>query len=229
MELYVDIANVDDVKRVMQFYPIDGVTTNPNILAKSDCDVTALMRDYKMLADARNLTLFFQVTAETADGMLSQARALYAYFDKRLVVKLPAQEEGYAAIPLLKQEGIPVAVTMVHSMMQALVAAKAGADYVAPYITHIDNIGADGVGTVAHIVRCFQQYGYPCKVLGASFRTVDQIGQLALVGCHAVTITPAFFHQLILHPSTNESAAQFKAAWESRFGQKGIEAFVPER
>lgn len=119
-------------------------------------------------------------------------------------------------------------VTVIHSMMQALVAAKAGADYVAPYISHIDNIGADGVGSVAEMVTAFQNGGYQCKVLGASFRTVDQLKGLAEVGCQAVTIRPEMFDALIAHPSTDNAMKGFRQAWAETFGTVQISDMLPE-
>ena len=112
-------------------------------------------------------------------------------------------------------------------MMQALVAAKAGADYVAPYVNHIDSLGADGIDCVAQMLAAFQNGGYPCKVLGASFRTVDQLQRLAVVGCQAVTILPEMFDALIAHPVTAESMAGFRAAWSETFGAQQIDDLLP--
>jgi fructose-6-phosphate aldolase 2 len=105
-------------------------------------------------------------------------------------------------------------------------AAKAGAAYVAPYISHIDNIGADGIRCVDEIVRAFDRSGYGCKVLGASFRTVEQVDKLAIVGCHAVTITPQTFDMLIAHPSTDVSMKGFDEAWRERFGDRHVTDFL---
>lgn len=116
--------------------------------------------------------------------MFEQAKKLQAYFGKYFIVKIPAVKEGYKAVSMCKEAGIPVTVTVVYSMMQALIAAKAGADYVAPYVSHIDNMGSDGVECVAEMLAGFENGDYPCKVLGASFRTVDQVKRLAVAGCH---------------------------------------------
>jgi len=142
------------------------------------------------------------------------------------VVKLPAVREGYEACKRCKALGIAVCVTVVHSTMQALMAAKAGADYTAPYISHIDNIGADGVRCVEEIVKAFDRSGYGCKVLGASFRTVEQVDKLAIVGCHAVTITPETFDMLIAHPSTDVSMKGFEEAWRSKFGDRQVTDYL---
>ena len=226
MELFVDIADLEMIKAVDEYYPIDGFTTNPKILAKASQPVQELMPEYKNFVEEKKLKVFFQVTADKAEEMLKQAKALQAYFGEHLVIKLPAIKEGFKAIGLCKREGIAVCVTVIHSTMQALVAARAGADYVAPYISHIDNLGADGVRCVEEMITAFQSGGYPCKVLGASFRTVDQIKRLAIVGCHAVTITPEMFDSLIEHPSTDKCMAGFDAAWKETFGDRQIDDMV---
>lgn len=226
MELYVDIADIKEIRKVAEYYPIDGFTTNPKILTKEERSVKEVMPEYKAFVEEKNMKVFFQVTAKTADEMLAQARKMKNYFGEHLVIKIPAVKEGYKAVRLCKNEGIPVCVTVIHSMTQALVAAKAGADYVAPYVTHIDNIGADGIKTVSDMVTVFKFGGYNCKVLGASFRTVDQIGRLAVAGCQAVTITPEMFGLMITHACTNESVVGFEKAWKSKFGESHISDLV---
>lgn len=228
MELYVDTADLDVIKEVAEYYPIDGFTTNPKILANASRPVEELMKEYREYVKANDYKIFFQVTAEKAEDMFAQAKALYEYFGDNFIVKIPAVKEGYKAVRLCKAAGITVTVTVVHSMMQALVAAKAGADYVAPYVSHIDNIGADGVETVAEMVAAFENGGYPCKVLGASFRTVDQLKKLAVAGCQSVTLSPELFDLLIAQLSTDESMEKFVAAWTGKFGDRQISDFVPK-
>lgn len=227
MEFYVDTADIDAVRAVNDHFPIDGFTTNPNILTKATKPLPELFREYREYVRETGQKIFVQVTADNADGMVEQARALKAFFGEYLVVKLPAVREGYRACKLCKRLGIPVCITVVHSMMQALVAAKAGADYTAPYISHIDNLGADGIHCVDEMVRAFREGGYACKVLGASFRTVEQVDKLAGVGCQSVTITPETFDMLIAHPSTDVSMHGFNAAWKGTFGDHQVTDFLP--
>ena len=227
MEFYVDIADMDAIRAVNRYYPIDGFTTNPNILSKAAEPLDKLFEEYRAFVEETGLTIFVQVSATDADAMVQQARALHDFFGRHLVVKLPATKEGYRACKLCKGLGIRVCITIVHSIMQGVMAAKAGADYTAPYISHIDNLGADGVHCVAEMVRIFSQSGYGCKVLGASFRTVDQIDKLASVGCHAVTITPETFDMLIAHPSTDVSIAGFDSAWRNAFGDSQVVDYLP--
>ena len=228
MEYYVDIADIERVRAVNDCFPIDGFTTNPAILTRTDRPLSRLFGEYRDYVRETGQRVFIQVTAQDADGMIDQAVRLHAYFGNALVVKLPAVKAGYRACKELKRRGMAVCVTVVHSTMQALMAAKAGADYTAPYISHIDNIGADGVRCVDEIVRAFDRSGYACKVLGASFRTVEQVDKLAIVGCHAVTITPETFDMLIAHPSTDVSMRGFDAGWCEKYGEAQITDFLPQ-
>ena len=226
MEFYVDIADIEKVRAVNKVYPIDGFTTNPTILTRTDVPLAELFEGYRDFVRETGQKLFVQVTAHSADDMVAQAVKLRDYFGEHLVVKLPAVRAGYEACKRCKALGIPVCVTVVHSTMQALMAAKAGADYTAPYISHIDNIGADGVHCVDEIVKAFGRSGYGCKVLGASFRTVEQVDKLAIVGCHAVTITPETFDMLIAHPSTDVSMEGFDATWREKYGDKQVTDYL---
>lgn len=227
MELFADTADLEAVKEIAKYYPLDGITTNPKILTKANRPLPEMMAEYRQFVSGTKLKIFFQVTADRAEDMLAQAKKLRAYFGDNLIVKLPAVREGYRAVPLCKAEGIAVTVTVVHSLMQALVAAKAGADYVAPYISHIDNMGADGIGCAADMVTAFRNGGYPCKVLGASFRTVDQLKRLAVAGCQSVTLTPEFFDALIAHPATDRAMIGFAETWQAHFGQRQLDDFLP--
>jgi fructose-6-phosphate aldolase 2 len=228
MELYVDSCDLEAIRKVAEYYPIDGFTTNPGILTQTTRPMTKVMREFRDYARKENLKVFVQVTAETADGMLHQAELCRDYFGKHLVIKIPAVKEGYKAIRICREAGIPVLCTVIHSMTQALIAAKAGAEYVAPYVSHIDNIGADGIAAVRDMVTVFRESGYPCKVLGASFRNADQIKRLALVGCQAVTLPPSFFDLLVNHPSTDESMKGFQNIWKAHFGDLELDDFLKE-
>lgn len=227
MEIYVDSADLEAISKVAGFFPIDGITTNPNILSQCGYEQEEIMPKLHDFAEQHNTRIFVQVTGSTAEEMSKQAAALKKYFGNRLILKIPAIPEGYKAVPICKEQGIEVCVTVVHSMMQGFIAAKAGADYIAPYITHIDNDGADGVGTVKTMMQAIQFSGYKCKVLGASFRTVDQIIRLAAIGCDAVTITPDMYFSLIAHASTNQAMDKFVRTWESKFGNKQVTDLLP--
>ena len=228
MEFYVDTADLDIVREINECYPIEGFTTNPNILTQAKQPLDEVFAGYRAFVEETGLAIFVQVTARDAEGMVRQARALSEYFGKTLVVKVPATREGYRACRLCKGLGLRVCVTVVHSIMQGIVAAKAGADFTAPYISHIDNLGADGVHSVREMVRAFELGGWGCKVLGASFRTVEQVDRLAGAGCQAVTLAPAMFDMLIAHPATDMSLQGFDQAWRGRFGDRQVTDFLPK-
>lgn len=226
MDFYVDSSDLEAIKSVAEYYPINGFTTNPNILTQSTRTITEVLKELRDYSKSENLKIFIQVTSQTAEDMYLQSKHCRSFFGNNLIVKIPAVKEGYKAIRMCHEAGIPVLCTVVHSMTQALMAAKAGAEYVAPYISHIDNIGADGVAAVRDMITVFRESGYHCKVLGASFRNVDQIKRLALVGCQAVTLPPLFFDMLIKHPSTNESMKGFNDVWKANFGEREIDDFL---
>ena len=226
MEFYVDIADLEQVKAVAAYYPIDGFTTNPALLTKIEEPLGEWMRAARAYIEQTGMRLFVQVTSDRADEMVSQAERLKDWFGERLIVKIPVTKEGFRAMSLCREKDIPVTATVVHSEMQAIVASKAGAAYVAPYVSHIDNIGADGIGCVEGMLEAFDRYGYPTKVLAASFRTVDQIMRLAKIGCHAVTITPQMFDALIAHPSTDVSVAGFAQTWADKYGSRAVTDFL---
>lgn len=227
MEFFVDSADLETVKAIDAVYPIEGFTTNPNILTQATKPPDVVFAEYRAYIRETGRLLFVQVTARDAAGMAEQGLRLREYFGEKLVVKLPATAEGYRALKALKAKGLTVCVTVIHSVMQALMAARAGADYAAPYISHIDNIGADGIRCAREMVEGFARYGYGCRLLGASFRTVDQIERLARVGCQAVTVAPAMFPMLIAHPSTDVSLTGFDAAWRGAFGDRQVTDFLP--
>lgn len=226
MELFIDSADLEKAQDIISYYPIEGITTNPKILAGCGERKKTIMADIKQFVIRNNIRVFVQVTGETSEEMVRQAEELKKFYGEYLIVKIPAVKEGYKAVKQCKKENIPVCVTVVHSTMQGFMAAKAGADYVAPYITHIDNLGGDGVLSVEEMLSIFEKADYKCKILGASFRTVDQIKRLAEIGCDAVTITPEMYDMLIEHASTNESMDKFSSAWKDCFGECQIDNLI---
>lgn len=226
MKLFIDSADLEKDQNIIDYYPVDGITTNPKILADCDIEEEKMLPTIREFVSRNDILVFVQVTGETADEMVKQAVTLKKCFGKTLIVKIPAVKEGYRAVRMCKNEGIKVCVTVIHSTMQAFVAAKAGADYVAPYISHIDNLGGDGVVSVEEMLEIFRNGEYSCKVLGASFRTVDQVKRLAVAGCDAVTITPEMFEMLIVHSATDQSMVKFSGAWRDKFGDYQVDNLV---
>ncbi len=222
MELYVDTADLNIIKEIAAYYPVDGFTTNPKLLSDKAELFPALMSEYKAYIHENHSRIFVQVTGKSANEMLNQALTLKDFFGSHLIVKIPATKEGFRAGSLCQKNQIPFCITVVHSSMQGLIAAKVGASYIAPYISHIDNLGADGVACVEEMLEMIDYGGYNCKILGASFRTADQIKRLATIGCQAVTLAPNLFDLLIAHASTDQSMNKFEDAWLHSFGTKQV-------
>jgi len=218
MEFFIDSADIEAIRELCSFLPIDGVTTNPSIITKSGkepdqvfselCEV--LTEDQKIIA---------QVVSPDYDGMLAEARRIAAIRGgKNIVVKIPVTHVGLRAIPAAKAEGMCVLATGIYSPDQAFWAAKAGADYLAPYVNRMCNYG-DGVGQVVELVHTLDQYGMDAKVCAASFKNVDQVHKLLAAGCPAVTVNPDIIFDMVGHPGTAIAMDEFAANWSKAYGR----------
>lgn len=218
MEFFIDSADIEAIRDLCSYLPIDGVTTNPTILTKSGkepeqvfaelCEV--LSEDQKIIA---------QVVSTDYEGMLAEARRINAIRGgKNIVVKIPVTREGFRAIPAAKAEGMCVLATGIYSPDQAFWAAKAGADYLAPYVNRMCKYG-DGVGQVMELVQTLAQYGMGAKVCAASFKNADQVHQLLAAGCPAVTVNPDIIRDMIDHPGTAFAMDEFTGNWQKAYGR----------
>lgn len=217
----IDTANTEDIRRLVEYYPIDGVTTNPTIISKEHTDFLALASEIRSIIGDKRM-FHIQVTGKTADKMIYEARKLREYVGGNFYVKVPICEEGLRATMKLKEEGFAVTMTAIFTQQQALIAAKAGADFVAPYVNRLDNIVSDGVSVVTETVDMFKNQGIDCGVLAASFKTVEQIHKVAVAGCHAVTLSADLFSTLMYHPMTTKAIYDFGKDWESVYGATTI-------
>lgn len=208
MQLFIDDADLVAIRRLCALYPIDGVTTNPTILARAAGRPDAVLREIRAAIGAERL-LFAQAIPADAEGMLRDARAIVRLLGENTVVKVPAVPEGYRAIRLLKAEGIRACGTVVYTPMQAFLAAKAGADYVAPYVNRIDNLGFDGVAVVRQIQDILSAHGLPTRVLAASFKNSRQVQELCAYGIGAATCAPAVIDAFAANAQVNADAAAF--------------------
>lgn len=220
MELYLDTANVVEVERLARIFPISGVTTNPSIVAASKESIwDVLPRLQKALGD--NGILFAQTMSRDAGGMVEEARRLsHALPD--LVVKIPVTSEGLAAIKQLKKEGITTLGTAVYSAAQGLMAALAGAKYIAPYVNRIDAQGGDGIRTVQELQTLLELHAPNSKVLAASFKTPRQALDCLLAGCESITLPLDVAQQMISSPAVDAAVAKFEHDWQSAFGRTSI-------
>lgn len=217
----IDTANLEAIKRCVEFYPIAGVTTNPTIISKEHTDFVSLVRDIRDIIGPDKM-LHIQTTATDHKEIVSEAKALRALVGGEFYIKIPVSAEGLKATMELKKEGIGVTMTAIFTQQQALVAAVAGADFVAPYVNRLDNILSDGATVVGEIVELFKKHDIKSKVLAASFKNVEQVHKVAMLGGHSVTVNPDLFEKLIYHPLTQYAIDDFEADWSAVYGDKTI-------
>ena len=225
MKYLIDSANPALVREILEFYPAEGVTTNPTIAARERCDFKRMLRE--MRAAVGDRMIHAQTLRTRADDMVREALALRDFVGEPFFVKLPACPEGLKALMALKRQDVGVTMTAIFAPQQALIAARAGADFVAPYVNKLDDAG-DGEGCVEKIVSLFKTFDLPTKVLSASFRNVAQVTRVALSGSDYVTLPPAFFPKLIGHPMTDLAVKGFEADWFDAFGAASPEDLISE-
>ena len=217
----IDSANIEKIKECIEFYPIDGVTTNPTIISKEHAGFLPLIQSIRSIIGPDRM-LHIQTTQSKAEKIIEEALVLREIVGEKFYIKIPISPEGLKATMALKKMGIHVTITAIFTQQQAMLAALSGAEYVAPYINRLDNIVSDGVHVVEEIVNLFKMHGINTKVLAASFKNVEQVHKVAMVGCPAVTINPDLFDQLIYHPLTLYAIDAFNADWEMVYGDKKI-------
>ena len=210
MKLFLDTGNVKDVEGLVPLGIIDGVTTNPSLLAKAGGDSRALLKTICTLVQG---PVSAEVTVTDARGMVSEGRELRA-IDQHIVVKLPFGKEGLKACRALVSEETRVNVTLVFSATQALLAAKVGASYVSPFIGRLDDIATSGMDLIGQIVDIFDNFDFPTEVLVASVRSPVHIVQAARIGADVCTCPAAVIESLFKHPLTDIGLKQFLADWE---------------
>ena len=218
MRYLIDSFDPKAIADIADYFPYDGVTTNPTIVAREKRDYRNTLLEIREII-GKDRVLHVESLQTRADAMVSEALALQKLVGEAFSVKLPVCREGLKALPMLRQKGVSVTMTAVFSAQQALVCARAGADYVAPYVNKMDDV-TNGCATVARIVRMLDAHHLPTKVLSASFRNVEQVNMIAECGSHYITLPPAFFEKLIWHPMTDLAVAGFERDWQNAYGGK---------
>ena len=208
MKFFIDTANIDEIKKAASFGFLDGVTTNPSLMAKEG--VSRQDDHIKTICALTPGPVSAEVLATDTEGMIAEGRHLAA-LAPNVVVKLPLTMEGLAATAALAKEAIEVNQTLVFSPLQALLAAKAGAAYVSPFVGRLDDVGHDGMGLVEEIVTIFGNYGFETEIIVASVRTPQHVLKSALLGADIATIPFAVIRQLANHPLTDKGVAAFLA------------------
>jgi len=221
MRIILDTANLEDIRYFNKYFPIEGVTTNPTILSKEGGNVLALLANIRTII-GEDKELHVQVTETVAEKMVEEAEAIVKFLGKNTFVKIPMTDEGLRATAILAKKGIGVTVTAILTSAQAMIASNAGAAYVAPYVSRLENLSADGVGTVADIVSIFDNCDAKTQILAASFKTAKEVLDVATVGCHAATVSADVMRRLIAHTTTDTSIAGFAADWKKAFGDRTL-------
>ena len=221
MKLFIDDANLDAIRELTEYYPVDGVTTNPSILAKAKRDPRETLKDIRaVIGDDR--IIFAQAVSLTYEGMIKDAHMIMDLLGKNTVVKIPCTPTGFKAIKQLKKEGIPTCGTVVYTPMQAYLAAKAGASYVAPYVNRIDNMGYDGVGVVKQIQNILDNNDMDCEVLAASFKNSRQVLELAEYGADNATCAADVIKAFVKNPAIDAAVSDFVEDFEKLTGKTAM-------
>jgi len=205
-----DTADIKELKELFDYFPLAGVTTNPTIIAATNRKLSEILPD--IIEIVGDKMLHIQMISNNAKDMVREAKAYKVKFSlgDNYFVKIPVSKEGFKAMPMLKDAGFNVTATAIFTQQQALVAARAGADWVAPYVNRLDNISSHGIEVVKHIVENIDKFKLNTKVLAASFKTVDQVHRVSMVGSHAATINYEVIELLRSHPMTDMSLEKFE-------------------
>jgi transaldolase len=215
MKFFVDTADVNDIRELNAAGLVDGVTTNPSLIAKSGRDILEVTKEICAIVDG---PVSAEVAATDYEGMMREAAVLARLADN-VCIKLPLTLDGLKACRSLVDAGHQTNVTLCFSANQALLAAKAGATYVSPFIGRVDDIGWDGMALIGEMRRIFDNYGFKTQILAASIRTVNHVKDAALIGADAATIPPSTLRQLVKHVLTDKGLDAFMADW-AKTGQK---------
>ncbi len=212
MKFFIDTANIEEIKKGLELGMVDGVTTNPSLVSKEQRPFSDILADICAIVDG---PISAEVVSLDADGMVEEAREL-AKISDNIVVKIPMIEEGLKAVKRLTDENIKTNVTLVFSSSQALLAAKAGATYVSPFVGRLDDISQNGMDLIGEIMTILQNYGFDTEVIVASVRSPMHVVDSALMGAHIATIPYKVIAQLAKHPLTDIGMEKFLADWEKR-------------
>jgi transaldolase len=212
MKFFIDTANLEEIKKGLEMGMVDGVTTNPSLIAKEKQSFEEIIAEICKLVDG---PVSAEVVSLEAEGMLIEAKKLAKIADN-IVIKIPMIIEGLKAVKKLSAEGIKTNVTLVFSCAQALLAAKAGASFVSPFVGRLDDIGTPSMDLISDIATVYDNYGYQSEIIVASVRNPQHVMDAALIGADIATIPLKVITQLAKHPLTDIGIEQFLADWEKR-------------
>ena len=210
MRIFIDTANLDHIREVNSWGILDGVTTNPSLIAREGCDFKDRVNAICAIVDG---PISAEAVSMDSEGMVREAREL-SKLHKNVIVKIPMTAEGLKAVKVLSAEGIKTNVTLVFSANQALLAAKAGATYVSPFVGRLDDISHNGMDLVRDIVEIFTIYGFETQVIAASIRHPVHVTEAALAGAHVATVPYEVLKKMLKHNLTDEGIQKFLKDWE---------------
>lgn len=218
MKLLIDDANIENIKEIYKYFSIDGVTTNPSILAESG------KKPYEALKEIRefignDVELHVQVISTDAENMIKEGKKIVEELGINTYIKIPTTLEGLKAMKELSKQGYKITATTIYTPMQAYLVAKAGADYAAPYVNRIDNLGANGISAAKQMHDIFTNNGYKTKILAASFKNSQQVLELCDYGIGASTVAPNIIKGLINNPAVSVAVDEFTKVFESICGE----------
>ncbi|MFM2487056.1 fructose-6-phosphate aldolase [Enterococcus avium] len=211
MKFFLDTANVEEIKRINQLGLVDGVTTNPTIISKEGRDFKEVITEICGLVDG---PVSAEVIALDTENMVKEARDIATWADN-IVVKIPMTEDGLRAVNILSKEGIKTNVTLVFTVAQGLMAAKAGATFVSPFVGRLDDIATDSLALISNLKKVLTQYGYQTEIIAASIRNLKHVEDVAELGSDIATIPGSLFPKLWSHPLTNAGIQAFLKDWEA--------------
>ncbi|CAN5594296.1 fructose-6-phosphate aldolase [soil metagenome] len=220
MKLFLDTADVDEIRTVHRWGILDGVTTNPTLYAKVGGSYETVLAE---ICGITSGPVSAEVVAEDAEGMLREGRA-FAKIAPNIVVKVPMSETGLEAIARFAEEGIKTNCTLIFSANQGLLAAKAGASLLSPFVGRLDDINQDGMDFIRELTAIIDMHGYESEVLAASLRHPRHVTESALAGAHVATLPFKIFQQMVHHPLTDKGIAQFRTDWEKARAEVSAQA-----
>lgn len=210
MKFFLDTANIEDIKKYSTWGVVDGITTNPTLIAKEGASLEKRIKEIAEIVDG---PISAEVIATEAEQMVSEGQK-YAKWHKNVYVKVPATAEGLKAVKIFTEQGIRTNVTLCFSLPQAIMAAKAGATLISPFVGRLDDISTEGMQLIEEIVQTYTNYDFTTEVLVASIRHPRHVIDSALIGADIATMPPSVFDQLIHHPLTDQGIEKFLSDWE---------------
>lgn len=219
MEMIIDTVNLEEIKEAVEYMPIVGVTSNPSIVKQTNPkDFFNHMREIRKII-GKQRSLHIQVISKECDEMVKEAHRILEEIDKDVYIKVPVSYEGIKAIKILKEEGVHITATAVYDLMQAYMALAAKADYIAPYVNRIGNLGADPMELINELSNRIIMDGYESKIIAASFKGVQQVRDSLNYGAQAITAPVSVLKQIFVNPNIEKAVDDFNKDWYEMYGE----------